>query len=116
MTVSSANKATRQLHFALAHAALRGEITNFNSQTGDGYVHTVVYMPNPDDEELLTRVIRTCMGAFSDIFEHSVFRPSDPPNRGANKRTKLGFVFERPLDGYTVCEPPCLSCPHPVNP
>jgi hypothetical protein len=98
---------------ALAYAALRGEITDFRSMTSDGYVLTLIYMPNPDDEELLTRVIRTCMAAFPDIFEHSVFRPGDPPDRGANKRTRLGFAFERPLTGWSICtDGPCASCPH----
>ena len=112
MAVTSANKATRELHFALAHAALRGKVTNFHSETGDGYVHTMVYMPTPDAEGLLTQVIQTCTEAFPDILDHYIFRPGGLPNRGANRSTKLGFAFTRPLPGYVVCDPVCVCCPH----
>lgn len=115
MTVSSANRATRELHMALAMAALRGEITDFRSRASEGCVQTLVYIPDATDLETLAHVKEVCLTAFDDIFRTYEIHP-DTRRPWTNYNRKLGFAFERPLTGWSICtNGPCVSCPHHPN-
>jgi hypothetical protein len=111
MTVSSANRATRELHTALKDARLRHLVTEFWSKTWDhDDVRTIVVIPDPDDEEMLLRVQRVCLSAFPDIIQHYVIRPLHSVNPNSRIGRKLAFGFHRPRPGWepgacAICSP-----------
>jgi flagellar biosynthesis/type III secretory pathway ATPase len=101
MTVSSANRATRELHMALAMAGLRGDVTDFWSKTWDhDDVRTIVVITDPTDEALLLRVQQVCLAAFPDIIAHYVIRPEHNVNPNDRRGRKLAFGFHRPRPGW----------------